>query len=37
MMTDLRRVMNNYGVPAKEQDELMAVVEGTKKEIVVTK
>jgi len=37
MMTDLRLVMNNYGVPAKEQDELMAVVEGTKKETVVTK
>jgi|GEM_PF-2150544 len=29
--------MNNYEVPAKEQDELMALVEGTKKDIVVTK
>ncbi|WP_089726036.1 group I truncated hemoglobin [Candidatus Thiosymbion oneisti] len=35
-MADLRRVMNNYEVPAKEQDELMAIVEGMKKEIAVT-
>jgi len=36
MMVDLRRVMNNYEVPAKEQDELVAIVENTKQEIVVT-
>lgn len=34
MLADLRRVMNNYGVPAKEQAELVAIVESTKKDIV---
>jgi hypothetical protein len=29
--------MNNYGVPAKEQAELVAIVESTKKDIVVRK
>jgi len=37
MVADLRRVMNSYELPAKEQDELMAIVESTKKDIVVTK
>lgn len=37
MLTDFRRVLNNYGVPAKEQGELMAIVESTKKDIVVRK
>jgi hemoglobin len=37
MLVDFRRVLNNYGVPAKEQGELMAIVEGTKKDIVVRK
>ena len=37
MLADFRRVMNNYGVPAKEQAELVAIVESTKKDIVVRK
>jgi hemoglobin len=35
MLADFRRVLNNYGVPRKEQMELMAIVESTKKDIVV--
>jgi len=35
MLADFRRVLNNYGVPAKEQGELVAIVESTKKDIVV--
>ena len=37
MLTDFRRTMTNYGVPAKEQRELVAIVESTKKDIVVRK
>ena len=37
MLSDFRRVLNNYGVPAKEQRELIAIVESTKKDIVVRK
>jgi hemoglobin len=37
MLLDFRRVLNNYGVPAKEQGELVAIVESTKKDIVVRK
>lgn len=37
MLTDFRRVLNNYGVPAKEQGELVAIVESTKNDIVVRK
>ena len=37
MLADLHRVMNNYRVPAKEQAELVAIVESTKKEIVTRK
>jgi hemoglobin len=37
MLADFRRVLNNYGVPAKEQQELVAIVESTKKDIVVRK
>jgi hemoglobin len=37
MLTDFRRVLTNYGVPAKEQGELVAIVESTKKDIVVRK
>jgi hemoglobin len=37
MLADFRRTLNHYGVPAKEQGELMAIVEGTKKDIVVRK
>src|SRR5215831_15097320 len=37
MLADFRRVLNNYGVPAKEQQELLAIVESTKKDIVVAR
>lgn len=37
MLADFRRTMNNYGVPAKEQQELVAIVESTKQDIVVRK
>ena len=37
MMADFRRVLNNYGVSMKEQQELIAIVERTKKDIVVKK
>jgi len=37
MLADFRRVMTNYGVPAQEQSELVAIVESTKKDIVVRK
>lgn len=37
MLADFRRVMNNHGVPAKEQEELVAIVESTKKDIVIGK
>lgn len=37
MLGDFRRVLNNYGVPAKEQEELMSIVASTKKEIVAVK
>lgn len=37
MLADFRRTLNHYGVPAKEQGELMAIVDSTKKDIVVRK
>lgn len=37
MLTDFRRVLNNYGVPAKERGELVVIVESTKKDIVIRK
>ena len=37
MAADFRRVLNNYGVPAKEQKELFAIVESTKPDIVAGK
>jgi len=37
MLSDFRRVLNNYAVPAKEQQELIAIVESTKQDIVVRK
>ena len=37
MLSDFRRVLNNYAVPAKEQEELVAIVAGTKQDIVVRK
>lgn len=35
MLSDFRRVLNNYKVPEREQGELIAIVESTKPEIVV--
>lgn len=37
MLADFRRVLNNYGVPEKEQRELVAIVESTKQDIVIRK
>ena len=38
MLADFRSVLNNnYSVPAKEQQELIAIAESTKKDIVVRK
>jgi hemoglobin len=37
MLSDFRRVLNNYTVPAKEQQELIAIVESTKKDILIRK
>jgi hemoglobin len=37
MLSDFRRVLNNYAVPAKEQQELITIVESTKNDIVVRK
>lgn len=37
MLSDFRRVLNNYAVPAKEQRELVAIVESTRKDIVIGK
>jgi hemoglobin len=37
MLADFRRTLNNYGVPAKEQQELVIIVESTKEDIVVRK
>lgn len=36
MLADFRRVLNNYQVPKREQQELVAIVESTKKDIVIT-
>lgn len=35
MLADFRRTLNNYQVPAQEQKELIAIVESTKKDIVI--
>jgi hemoglobin len=35
MLADFRRILNNYMVPEREQRELIAIVESTKKDIVV--
>jgi hemoglobin len=37
MLMDFHRTLNNYGVPANEQQELVVIVESTKKDIVVMK
>lgn len=37
MLSDFRRVLNNYRVPAKEQAELIGIVESTKKDIVINR
>lgn len=36
MLADFRRTLNNYQVPKQEQQELIAIVESTKKDIVVS-
>lgn len=36
MMSDFRRVLNNYQIPQQEQAELIAIVESTKADIVVS-
>ena len=35
MLSDFRRVLNNYNVPEQEQKELFAIVESTKGDIVI--
>jgi hemoglobin len=35
MLADFRRILNNFGVPEAEQQELVAIVESTKGDIVV--
>lgn len=35
MLADFRRVLNNYEVPTREQEELVAIVESKKADIVV--
>jgi hypothetical protein len=37
MLSDSRRVLNHDAMPAKEQQELNAIVESTKKDILVRK
>lgn len=37
MLSDLLRVLNNNHVPEREQKELIAIVESTKKDIVISK
>jgi hemoglobin len=37
MLADFRRALNNYRVPEKEQQELVTIVESTKKDIVIRK
>ena len=36
MLDDFRRTLNNYRVPEREQKELIAIVESTKKDIVIS-
>lgn len=36
MLVDFQRVLNNYQVPQREQNELIAIVESTKKDIVIS-
>ncbi len=36
MLSDFRRVLNDYKVPEREQGELIAIVESTKPDIVVS-
>ncbi len=35
MLADFRRILNNFGVPQAEQQELLAIVESTKQDIVI--
>ncbi len=36
MLADFRRTLENYQVPEQEQKELIAIVESTKKDIVIS-
>jgi hemoglobin len=36
MLVDFQRVLNNYQVLQREQNELIAIVESTKKDIVIS-
>ncbi len=36
MLADFRRTLNNYQVPKREQQELIAIVESTKRDIVIS-
>jgi len=36
MLADFRRILNNYQVPEGEQEELIAILESTKKDIVIS-
>lgn len=36
MLADFRRVLNNYHVPAREQKELIEIVESTKADILIS-
>jgi hemoglobin len=37
MLSDFRRVLNNFDIPKQEQQELIAIIESTKKDIVISK
>lgn len=37
MLAEFQRTLNNYAVPGKEQQELIAIVESTKKDIVIAR
>ena len=37
MVADFRKSLDKFKVPAKEQSELLAIVEGTKADIVVAR
>ena len=36
MLSDFTRILNNYKVPEREQNELVAILESTKADIVIS-